>query len=106
MVSRCLACVAAVLTLLACTPGPATPPQGQTTAGGTTAVAPQRTLNIIVRGERPTLAATTLAGTGNLEPPGRLFNAMLDYVDHTERPHAYLAEALPRLNTDSWRVFP
>jgi peptide/nickel transport system substrate-binding protein len=102
---RWLVCLAAGLALLGCTPAPAAPPQRQATAG-TSAVAPQRTLNIIVRGERPTLAITTVGGLGNLEPPGRLFNAMLDYVDHTERPNPYLAEALPKLNTDTWRVSP
>src|SRR5436305_14754861 len=31
---------------------------------------------------------------------------MLDYVDERETPHPYLVEALPQLNTGSWKVFP
>src|SRR5262245_8548760 len=105
MDAKCLVFVAAILTLTACAPAaPASRPE-QAPAPAAAAL-PQRTLQIIVRGERPTLAATTLVGTGALEPAGRLFNAMLDYVDHQEQPQAYLAEALPRLNTDTWRVFP
>lgn len=36
----------------------------------------------------------------------RMFSAFLDLYDGQGRPHAYLAEALPALNTDSWIVFP
>jgi peptide/nickel transport system substrate-binding protein len=36
----------------------------------------------------------------------RLFNATLAYDDERGAWHPYLAEALPELNTDSWRVFP
>ncbi len=36
----------------------------------------------------------------------RLWNAGLALNDNKEAPHPYLAEALPELNTDSWRVFP
>ncbi len=36
----------------------------------------------------------------------RAFNADLVLLDDREAPHPYLAEALPQLNTDSWRVFP
>ncbi len=36
----------------------------------------------------------------------RLFNATLDLVDAKDQPHPYMAEALPDLNTDSWKVFP
>src|SRR6266542_1635211 len=36
----------------------------------------------------------------------RLFNADLTLFDKSGDPHPYLAEALPALNTDSWRVMP
>lgn len=36
----------------------------------------------------------------------RVFNAELDTVDAHDRPMPYLAEALPQLNSESWRVFP
>ena len=35
-----------------------------------------------------------------------LFNAALSGKDHGGVPQAWLAEALPKLNTDAWRVFP
>jgi len=37
---------------------------------------------------------------------GRLFNAALDLIDDRNLPRPYLAEALPELNTDPWRVYP
>ena len=65
---------------------------------------PQRTLVIVARGELPSLAAKPfVAFSGSLNPPVRLFNATLDYVDELEKAHPYLAEALPALNTDSWQ---
>lgn len=36
----------------------------------------------------------------------RLFNAGLAYQDEREASHPFLAEALPRLNSESWRVSP
>ncbi len=36
----------------------------------------------------------------------RLFNAELDILDGREARRPYLAEALPEVNTDSWKVFP
>jgi peptide/nickel transport system substrate-binding protein len=44
--------------------------------------------------------------SGSLDAPKRIFNGMLDHVDEKEVAHPYLAEALPELNTDTWRVFP
>jgi ABC-type transport system substrate-binding protein len=36
----------------------------------------------------------------------RLFNAALSMIDDKGAPIPYLAESLPQLNTDAWRVFP
>lgn len=44
--------------------------------------------------------------SGSLGHTRRLFNATLDFLDERETPVAYLAEAIPQLNTDTWRVFP
>ena len=69
--------------------------------------APQRTLVIISRAELPSLASKPLVGfSGSLNPPVRLFNATLDVIDEREIAVPYLQEALPQLNTDSWRVLP
>ena len=38
--------------------------------------------------------------------PYRALNAGLAINDERELPHPYLAEALPELNSDTWRVFP
>ncbi len=93
--------------LLACA---APPPPTATRGSGATVAAPpriQRTLVIISRGELPSLAAKSLVPySGSLGPPTRLFNATLDYIDQAESAHAYLTEDLPKLNTDTWRVFP
>jgi peptide/nickel transport system substrate-binding protein len=36
----------------------------------------------------------------------RVFNAQLSYLDNEARAYPYLADALPQLGTDTWRVFP
>src|SRR5205823_4135328 len=41
-----------------------------------------------------------------MDVASRLFTAALTYQDEREVPKPYLAEALPELNTNSWRVFP
>lgn len=73
--------------------------------------APQRTL-VIVAHEVPTdFAAKGLAGgagaaTGVAENiPEIIFNANLAIADERARISPYLAESLPQLNTDSWRLF-
>ena len=68
--------------------------------------APQKVLQIINRGEPPSLAAKPLAqGIGALSAaPARFFNATLDVTDVREITHPQLAEAVPQLNTDTWRL--
>jgi len=44
--------------------------------------------------------------TAALRGPTPIFNAQLDGLDQFEVAYPYLAEALPQLNTDTWRVFP
>src|SRR5262249_38139043 len=66
---------------------------------------PQRnaTLVMIIRDEPGTLTPKLRVGT-TLTDAKRLFNAGLAINDELQTPHAYLAEALPQLNTDTWRV--
>ena len=66
-----------------------------------------RALVMAVRYEPPTLATKPLreAGAG-VSSTTRLFNAQLDLEDGQAAIHPYLAEALPQLNADSWRVHP
>ena len=68
---------------------------------------PQRTLVIALRGEPPSLAAKpVVAFTNALRPPLNLFNAQLDFTDEREVIFPYLAQAVPQLNTDTWRLLP
>jgi peptide/nickel transport system substrate-binding protein len=109
MSTRHLALLAAVLILAAAACAPSAAPASPQGGEGAPAAAkmPQRTLVIIVREELPSLAAKPIvAFSGSLDPPKRIFNGTLDFVDEKEKPHPYLAEALPQLNTESWRVFP
>jgi peptide/nickel transport system substrate-binding protein len=59
------------------------------------------------RGEPPTLAARSLVTQGSsLMIPDRFFNATLDVWDMNQVAHPQLAQALPELNTDTWKLFP
>lgn len=92
----------AVSVLLACSPGAAT--QGQRESGP----APERTRTMIMlsRVEPPSLAALPLQSAGQRNSAPELFNATLDYIDERGEPHPYLAEAIPELQTPSWRLLP
>jgi peptide/nickel transport system substrate-binding protein len=99
--------LAAAIALLACAPTGGAPRQGSSTDARPEATAPQKTLVVAMRGEPPSVASKPLVPFSMaLYPPLFLFNASLDYRDEREVPHPYLAEALPQLNTDTWRVFP
>ncbi len=99
--------VMAILGIVACTPAsqstvPAapegSPPQG---SGGT-----ERTLIVAIRVEPQSIAAKpTRAVFTRVATAQRFFNAGLDLVDDQGLARPYLAESLPRLNTESWRVF-
>jgi peptide/nickel transport system substrate-binding protein len=88
--------------------GPASAPSGGESSA--TRVQPdQQTLVLLLRGEpktqMPRLGTITEAGVLQGDVP-RLFNAGLAIADPGETPHPYLAESLPQLSTDSWRLFP
>jgi peptide/nickel transport system substrate-binding protein len=57
------------------------------------------------RYEPSNLAPKVLQSNGTFNT-ARLFNAALTLVDDEGNPRPYLAEALPQLGTDTWRVFP
>ena len=86
---------------------PATAPAQMGSGAAPSASAPQKTLVIAQRGEPPTLAARSLVTQGSgLLIPDRFFNATLDVWDMNQVSHPQLAEALPELNSDTWRLFP
>jgi peptide/nickel transport system substrate-binding protein len=104
-VTTLLSLSALIAILVGCAPASAPSPTGST--GAPAAAAPQKTLVIAQRGEPPTLAARSLVTQGSgLLIPDRFFNATLDVWDRFQVPHPQLAEALPELNTDTWRLFP
>lgn len=64
-----------------------------------------RTLVVAVRYETTDLAPKIPGNSGPLNVKS-VFNAYLSQVDLEDVDHPLLAETLPRLNTDSWVVFP
>ena len=86
--------------------GPATPaaPTGPQSGPGATSP-PPRTLQAAVRLEPSSVAPRAFIQAGvALYLSKRMFNAGLSYLDPNAIAHPYLAEALPQLSTDDWRV--
>jgi peptide/nickel transport system substrate-binding protein len=104
MVPRFVACVV-LLGLLSASCAPPAPGERSAQPSGSTGSPAARTLNLGVRYELGDLAAKVSAGITSAATK-RLFNASLAVVDGSGAPRPYLAETLPQLNTDSWRVFP
>jgi peptide/nickel transport system substrate-binding protein len=68
---------------------------------------PSRALRIIIRAEPGSVAGTILQATGiTTATARRVFNAGLALEDGDSQIRPYLAEMLPQLSTESWRVFP
>ncbi len=64
-------------------------------------------MTMVIRGEPVSLASKPVQASGlSVRPATRLFNAELDLDDGTDVPRPYLAETLPQINTDDWRVLP
>ncbi len=101
--------VLGLIVLAGCAPSTAAPVSssqpGQ--AGTAPQVAPTRTLVMATRVEVTSLSPAPFwqRRFTFLSTP-RLFNADLTLFDKRGDPHPYLAETLPQLNTDSWRVLP
>lgn len=99
--------VALTLVLLVSACNPATPSAGSGSASEPQARTGPTTLRSILKVEPASLAAKPLEGSGiSIAHATRLFNATLDQSDSQEATRPYLAEALPVLNTDTWKVFP
>jgi peptide/nickel transport system substrate-binding protein len=66
-----------------------------------------RPLVMIARSDVPSLGSKPLQGLGLTSGTAiRLFNAGFALADARGNPYSYLAERLPQLNSDTWRVFP
>lgn len=64
-----------------------------------------RTMTMIIRYEVTDLASK-IPGSSSPILTKRLVNAELALIDAQGNPRPYLAESLPQLNSESWRVFP
>jgi peptide/nickel transport system substrate-binding protein len=89
---------------LACT-GPARRPSSGSEPAASARAAASRTLTKAFRFEPPELALKIVSPGGTLAVKD-IFGAGLAVLDGKEQPHPRLAESLPQLNTDSWRVLP
>src|SRR5438874_12837622 len=105
---------AALVTLVvglcvACSPttsSPAPPAAGQPATSGAPS-AQSRTLVVAIGRAPESLGSKPLRelrGPGSPDSALRAFNAGLAPHDAQESPRPYLVEALPQLNTDTWRV--
>jgi peptide/nickel transport system substrate-binding protein len=90
----------------ACVPPPASRNPPSSASNAPTQAAPERTLVVAVEDEPKSLAGRLIGQVGRSLHFRRMFNADLALLDDQSNPFPYLAEALPQLNTDSWKVFP
>lgn len=91
------------LVVVGCAPGIPSAATGEESSPTRSA----QTLVLVARGELASLAAKQLQGTGGgIDQLLGIYNAALDITDENGAYVAYLADALPQLNTPSWRVFP
>jgi peptide/nickel transport system substrate-binding protein len=69
----------------------------------------QRTLRMIENALPTNFSAFSLAGSSTgvaFNIPATIFNATLAIADERGQVSPYLAESLPQLNTDTWKLFP
>jgi peptide/nickel transport system substrate-binding protein len=107
-VGRLVSGVLLVLVVLvnACAPaGPASPSSARPAASGAERDA-GRTLQLAVKLEPEGMAPKVLVGQNNTRTARRLVSAYLTIKDDNGLPRAYLADMIPQLGTDSWRVNP
>src|SRR6266540_3701639 len=94
----------AVLALVATACGPARAPVGESADAAGRPATPQQPLIAVIRIEPRTLAYRVSVGSGRTAQD--FVNAGLSYRDTQDIPQPYLVDELPRLGTDTWRVFP
>src|SRR4051812_15467053 len=95
--------------LAACAPAaaPSGTQQGRPSQSQASPATAQKVLVVALRGEPPTLATKELVGfSGALRDLQQVFNADLDGKDARGESFPYLAEQLPKVDTDTWKVFP
>src|SRR5947208_1466741 len=94
---------ALAFSLVACAPAARSTEPGA--AAGSAPASPQsnRTLSIIMRVGPSDILAGAVDRSAIHKP---LFTATLGRWDRNDQPYPVLAEAVPQLNTDTWRVLP
>src|SRR5437764_903935 len=96
-------------TVAACAPAPSTGERAGGSPGQASPAVIQRPL-IIIGGRSPDSIASRplrqIRGSGSPAATFRTFNAGLALNNERAIPGPYLAQALPQLDTDSWRVSP
>src|ERR1051325_8689755 len=98
-----------ILIAILCSACVSTPSRTSTASDAVQSVAQkeERALMVAIRVEPTTLATRPLqtAGVGR-DLPIRMFNAQMAMLDNQGVARPYLIEAVPQLNTDSWRLLP
>lgn len=100
--ARCSFLMALAVAVAACAPAQPGREAGAPLQAGSQS---SRTLTMAVRYEVTDLAPK-IAGSSSPQVTKRLFNAGLALIDGVGTPRPYLAESLPQLNTDTWRLLP
>jgi len=99
--------VLALLALLAAACAPAVPSSNGGSAEPAARPGAGRTLVIMSGAELPSFAGKPLQSLPNPRAAGEaVINANLSYTDERGLAQPFLAEALPDLNTEGWRVLP
>src|SRR5437879_7402537 len=89
--------------LTACATPSASQAPGQSTSPPSS---PNRPMIALSKGEPISLALRAFQTVGGGSYPHLVLNATFDDQDEQGNPFPVLPEALPQLNTDTWRVFP
>src|SRR5688572_4007970 len=103
MMRRSSPIVLFAMALLAC--APVSPRSDTSVATGSAPAVQPKSIVFGVRYELISGQSKALNNT-NSDAQKRLFNASLALMDSSGEIRPYLAETLPQLNTDSWRVNP
>src|SRR5207253_1863222 len=99
--------LAMLLGAVGCAPSNAPADPGQAGAARAPAGGPARTLVAAIRAEPTTISTRGPHDTGIAQRlVKQMFNAELSVLDERAVPRPYLVDTLPRLHTESWKVFP
>lgn len=97
----------AVLSTVLASCAPAAAPSAGSRTDQPEVRATSRTITVAIRTEPPSVATRPLQTAGiGLYLPSRMFNANMAFLDNNGKVQPYLAVELPRLNTESWQLFP